>query len=170
MKFFMMICPVLGMLFSGCRTTFDMAAAVKDFDAERYCGVWYEIARLPNWFQSGMYHVSAEYTGTGDGRIRVVNQGLDASGQRRMVIGRARKASTAGDGELEVSFFKPFWNSYRVIYLNGDYTIAAVCGKSPDHLWILSRRKKLTRAELEEVISFLKQRGFAVEKLLYLGW
>ena len=88
MKFFMMICPVLGMLFSGCRTTFDMAAAVKDFDAERYCGVWYEIARLPNWFQSGMYHVSAEYTGTGDGRIRVVNQGLDASGQRRMVIGR----------------------------------------------------------------------------------
>ena len=168
MKFFMMIFPVLGMLFAGCRNSSKMASAVSGFDAERYCGTWYEIARLPNWFQRGMYHASAEYTAMNDGSIKVVNRAIDAEGKLRSVTGTAKTVSSTGQGELKVSFFKPFWSAYRVIYLTPDYSIAAVCGKSPDYLWILARRQELSPAELAPVIGFLKQRGFAVEKLLFV--
>jgi apolipoprotein D and lipocalin family protein len=165
MKFFMVIFPVLGMLFSGCRNSEKMALAVNDFDAARYCGIWYEIARLPNLFQRGMHHAFAEYTAMQDGSIKVVNRAFDAEGKLRSVTGIAKVVSPAGQGELKVSFFKPFWSAYRVIYLTPDYSIAAVCGKSPDLLWILARRKKLSPTELAPVVGFLKQRGFAVEKL-----
>lgn len=169
MKFFMMIFPVLGMLFAGCRNSSKMAPAVSGFDAERYCGTWYEIARLPNWFQRGMYHASAEYTAMNDGSIKVVNRAIDAEGKLRSVTGTAKTVSSTGQGELKVSFFKPFWSAYRVIYLTPDYSIAAVCGKSPDYLWILARNKRVSPEELSPVIEFLKQRGFAVENLLFLG-
>ena len=168
MKFFMMIFPVLGMLFAGCRNSSKMAPAVSGFDAERYCGTWYEIARLPNWFQRGMYHASAEYTGMENRTIKVVNRAFDAAGKVKSVTGTARVVSSEGKGELEVVFFKPFRSAYRVIYLTPDYSVAAVCGKSPDYLWILARNKRVSPEELSPVIEFLKQRGFAVEKLLFM--
>ena len=35
---------------TGCLTTADIAA-VQDFEPERYMGKWYEIARLPQYFE-----------------------------------------------------------------------------------------------------------------------
>ena len=35
---------------TGCATTSDIAA-VRDFEPERYMGTWYEIARLPQYFE-----------------------------------------------------------------------------------------------------------------------
>ena len=36
--------------------------AVENFDVARYMGTWYEIARLPQWFERNMDDVKAEYT------------------------------------------------------------------------------------------------------------
>lgn len=45
----------------------------KHVDLEKYVGKWYEICRLPNFFERGCTHVTAEYDINCDGTIQVVN-------------------------------------------------------------------------------------------------
>ena len=44
---------------------------ITNFDANRYLGKWYEIARLENRFERGLEQVSATYGKRNDGGIRV---------------------------------------------------------------------------------------------------
>lgn len=140
--------------------------AVSGFDAEKYMGRWYEYARLPNRFEKGMSHVTADYSMRRDGKIKVVNSGIK-NGRTKSIEGKARTVSgKEGTGELEVSFFPPFYSPYRVIMMSEDGDTVVVTGGSMDYLWILSREPG-TPDNIAEIISFLKTCGYPVEKLIY---
>ena len=145
----------------------DDLAAVEDFDAKRYCGVWYEAARLPHSFERGMTEVNAHYTPLPDGRIRVVNRGI-SDGETREVRGVARLAKNhGGRGELEVSFFRPFYGKYRVIRLAPDYSTAMVTSGNRNYLWILTRERRPDPALIAEWVKTAATLGFDVSKLEY---
>lgn len=129
---------------SGCRNAESTASipAVRPFDAERYLGTWYEIARLPHSFERDMTRVTAVYTARKDGGIDVLNSGW-RDGEHRTARGRARFRGDSTVGELEVSFFGPFYGQYRIIALAPDYSSAMVTGSSRDYLWILARESTL---------------------------
>ena len=63
--------------------------AVENFDVARYMGTWYEIARLPQWFERNMNAVKAEYTLQPDGTVKIVNSGVK-NGEMKRVEGVAR--------------------------------------------------------------------------------
>lgn len=45
------------------------------FDINKYTGLWYEIARTPNWFEEeGSTNITAEYKLSSDGKILVLNK------------------------------------------------------------------------------------------------
>ena len=167
MKFFYLLIAVSAAMMCGC-SRFDTRniPAVKNFDLKRYCGNWYEIARLPNWFERGMTDVSANYTLLPDGMVKVRNRGV-RNGKVSTIDGKARFAGTPDCGELEVSFQWPFRGAYRVIALDKDYSTAVVCGKSKKYLWILSRKPQLPEAELIRIIEFLRHHSFNVSELEY---
>lgn len=165
MKFFLLFLVAAIMLCFGCgKKVTTGIPAVKEFDINRYCGKWYEIARLPNWFERGMDQVTAHYSLRPDGMVDVVNTGMK-NGRKRSVSGIARLVGEPKEGELEVSFQWPFWGSYRVIKLEPDYTMAVVCGKSYDYLWILSRVPEISLADMNKILEFLRQNGFDTAKL-----
>ena len=150
-------------LLAGC-TSAEKIPAVKNFDTARYMGKWYEYRRLPNYFERGMTDVSAEYTLQKDGTVKVVNRGIYKN-KEKSITGTLRSAGSPGTGELEVSFFKPFYGSYRIIKLAPDYRYSVVTGRNKSLLWILSRTRELPAEDVEEIMTFLKQHGFPVEKL-----
>ena len=141
-------------------------AAVRDFDPARYMGKWYEIARLPNWFEKGMTRVTAEYTLLEDGTIRVENRGIK-NGRESGVTGVARLKGDADVGELEVSFFRPFYGDYRIIRLAPDYSCSVVMGSDRDYLWVLARTPEIPEEEFVRILAFLRENGFAVDDLIY---
>ena len=164
-----MISGILTCLFSGCTSSDEPVGAVRNFDPERYMGRWYEIARLPHYFERGMDFVQAEYSRNPDGSIRVVNRGI-RQGKSRMIVGKAKLKNPRGNpptGELRVSFFGPFYSDYRIIELAEDYHYAVVAGSGRNFLWILSRSPVLAPAQLQSILERLKESGFAVEKLEY---
>ena len=165
MKFFLFMTVVLLVSSGGC-SKFETSniPAVKNFDIRRYCGKWYEIARLPNWFECGMSGVTANYSLLPDGRVKVVNQGW-RNGKAVSKNGTARFADEHDRGELDVSFQWPFWGSYRIIDLNRDYSIAVVCGSSRKYLWVLSRTPEISREELDRVLEFIRAHGFDIYAL-----
>ena len=125
--------PVL--LLSGCASDRSIPA-VEGLNLKQYMGTWYEIARLPNRFERGMSGVSADYSLLPGGEVKVVNRGTK-NDHKKSITGVARTRSKSGSGELEVSFFKPFFNSYRIIKLGPDYRYSIVMGRNRQMLWVL---------------------------------
>ena len=111
----------LAAMLTGCETTSDIAA-VQNFEPERYMGTWYEIARLPQYFERDLDEVKAQYTLNDDGTIKVVNSGVK-DGEPTSITGKAKLKhpdAKPQTGELRVSFFWPFYSDYRVIELAPD--------------------------------------------------
>ena len=130
----------IGLFSGGCGSAGSTAfiPAVENFDPQGYEGVWYEIARLPNFFEKDMTHVQACYTLQSDGSIVVVNSGRK-NGAWKEITGKARLLDPEKkEGELEVSFFGPFYSAYRIVDLDENGQTAIVCGSDMDLLWILA--------------------------------
>ena len=139
---------------------------VENFDVERYMGTWYEIARLPQWFERNMLNVKTEYTLLQDDTVKVVNIGV-RDGEVKQAEGVARFKGWKKIGSLEVSFDKHFYHDYRIIRLADDYHYAVVTGKTKDSLWILSRKPQMPQKELDEILSQLIGLDFDISKLEY---
>ncbi|MBO4632883.1 MAG: lipocalin family protein [Lentisphaeria bacterium] len=160
---------ISGILLSGCSHSTADLAPVQDFEVGKYLGRWYEIVRLPHYFERGLDEVTAEYSLNPDGTVKVINRG-QRNGEKTQIIGKAKlkyPEKRPLTGELRVSFFGPFYSDYRIIELAQDYSYAVVTGANRNFLWILSRQPVMPQAQLQEILSRLKEQGFATEKLEY---
>lgn len=156
------------LLLAGCNSTKDLTV-VTSFEPDRYMGVWYETARLPNRFEKGMSNVTATYSLNGDGSIKVINKGyIDKKEQWKQAEGHARPKGEASQGLLKVSFFKPFYGSYKVIDLDDDYTKAIVTSGSYNYLWFLSREPNISEEELQLMVDRARELGFDTRKLEFI--
>ena len=170
-RFFVFTIAAIGMLLmnfltscsSNSKSTSNIPP-VKNFDLQRYMGKWYEVARLPHSFERDVTNAQAEYTLQTDGTVTVVNSGVRHN-KPVSVTGTARP--TFIPGELEVSFFRPFYGLYKIIYLNKDYTLAIVTSSNRNYVWILARTPVISRDELALVLNMLAQWNFAVDLLQY---
>ena len=148
---------------------------VPSVDLVRYCGTWFEIARMPNKFQNDcVSDVSATYSLLPDGQVSVVNRCLKSNGEFTEVEGRARRARDSGPNtKLEVRFapaflsFLPFvWGDYWIIDLAEDYSYAVVGEPDRTYLWVLSRSKQMDESLLSEVLARVRNQGYDTTSLL----
>jgi|WetSurMetagenome_2_1015567.scaffolds.fasta_scaffold48748_2 apolipoprotein D and lipocalin family protein len=162
---------MLCLIFSGCFIPKELRTesipTVKNFDLQRYLGVWYEIARLPQSFENGLEQVTATYTLQDDGTIQVLNKGFDTSkGKWKEAIGKAYIPDTAAGALLKVSFFWIFYAEYKVIVLDSvNYSYAMVTSSSKKYLWILSRSPRVDQSVYDELIRKANEWGFKVSDL-----
>lgn len=147
------------------RAEVNLATTTVPFDLNRYMGTWYEVARLDNFFEKGMYNVTAQYSLQPNGTVKVVNSGMK-KGKRKEAVGKARLADPPQNGSLEVAFFLNFYSPYRVLMLAEDYSYALV-GSGSRYLWILSRTPVLPADVLDKIVAEASRRGFPTDKLLY---
>jgi len=161
---------VLMFLITGCTGIPDGVQAVRNFQADRYLGVWYEIARLDHSFERGLNNVSATYTLRKDGGIDVLNRGYDVKkGKWKEARGKAYFIGRKDEGRLKVSFFGPFYGAYNIIALDQNkYRYALVCGPDRSYLWILGREKLLDKTTLDELVNLAGRLGFKTEDLIYV--
>lgn len=142
---------------------------VNNFDAKRYLGKWYEIARLDHSFERGLEQVTATYSTMDDGGLRVINRGFNPDRQVwQQSIGKAYFTGSPSTASLKVSFFGPFYGGYNVIALDNDYQHALVCGPDKDYLWILSRTPTISSDVKQQMLDTATRQGFPVEKLLWV--
>ena len=145
------------------------AAAVKNFDAKKYLGRWYEIARFDYRFEKNMDNVTAEYSENSDGSIRVNNKGYNyLKKEWKESIGEARFVKDKAEARLKVSFFKPIWAGYNVIDIDEDYQYALVAGSSLKYLWILSRTTTIPESIRQRFIEKAKRIGYTTDELIWV--
>lgn len=155
-------------LLAGCTGVPRDITPVTGFDAQRYAGTWYEIARLDHRFERGLTNVSATYTLRDDGRVGVVNRGYDTEDcEWQSVDGSAKFRGDPRTASLAVTFQWPFAGGYHVFALDEtDYRWAIVSGPTREYLWILAREPRLAPELQTDLVARARAAGFAVERLI----
>jgi apolipoprotein D and lipocalin family protein len=144
---------------------------VPKVDLQKYSGVWYEIARLPTWFQKKCAgDVSATYILNADRTIKVVNRCREAGKSKPKEaegVGRVAKADNGSNSVLEVrfapailSFLSSVWGDYRIIALDKEYRYAVVGSNDRKYLWILSRSRTLSDDVYSQLLADAAKQGF----------
>lgn len=143
---------------------------VTPFDANRYLGPWYEIARLDHSFERGLSNITAHYSLNPDGSIRVVNRGFSTIKQKwQEATGKAKFVANKNSAHLKVSFFGPFYGSYIVFALDqGDYQYALITGPNRDYFWLLARTPQLDETRKRELLAKATRAGFDVNQLIWV--
>jgi apolipoprotein D and lipocalin family protein len=171
MKFLLIpvVVAILTLAFFGCRSSPKPFQGVHGFDKAKYLGKWYEIARFDFSFEKDLTHTTAEYSLEKDGSIRVINQGYNPKRLKwQKATGKARFTESDTLGELEVSFFGPFYGDYNVIALDKDYQYALIAGSSTKYMWILSRTKTIPEEIKREYLEIAKTNGFDTGNLIWV--
>lgn len=147
----------------------DGVTVVSPFNAERYLGRWYEIARLDHRFERGMQRVTATYSPRSDGGITVINKGYNPErGKWQQAEGVAYFTGSPDRAALKVSFFGPFYGGYNIIDLDPEYQHALVAGPDRDYLWILSRTPTISADVKQRLLDSATRQGFDTSKLIWV--
>jgi apolipoprotein D and lipocalin family protein len=147
-------------LMTACTTPASPLPTVGAVDLGRYYGTWYEIARLPNSFQS-MCVSDTQATYRPDGKnVAVVNQCRTADDRVEQASGVAKLVEGSHGAKLRVSFFRPFYGDYWILALDPDYHWVLVGEPGRRYAWILAREPKLDEATLEQLLTRATALGF----------
>jgi len=138
------------------------------FDIGRYLGFWYEVARLPNWFEPEGSFSSAEYGLSSDGKITVKNTSYNPLwvpfAQQTGVAIPIQSQSFPLKPTLGVSFFPGAWGEYRIELLFPNYDVAVVGNSAKSQLWVLSR-SRIPRATLSLIYAQLLNLGYDITRI-----
>ena len=142
---------------------------VPTVDPVRYSGLWYEVARFPQFFENNLVGVTAKYEIRADGRIDVTNSGFKGKLDGPLSVARAiaRVPDPEKPGALKVKFFGLFEADYLIFGLNDvGYSWALVGDNSRKQLWFLSRSPTLDEATLAHMRELTKASGYDLSKLV----
>ena len=152
----------------------DTLPTVSSVDLARYAGTWYEMARLPMWFQRHCVDSKAIYTSRSDGSVGVHNECVTDSGGVEQAEGVATVVDKTTNARLTVvfdNFFARLFGSsregnYWILALDPEYRTAMVGTPDRRFLWILSRTPQLEDGIYQRLVEQAKQLGFPVSDLI----
>jgi len=148
------------LILGACTPSHPPLPTVPAVDLERYYGTWYELARLPNRFQS-MCASDTQAAYRPDGKaVTVVNQCRTKSGALEKATGIAHVVEGSQGAKLRVSFFRPFYGDYWILALDPDYRWVLVGEPGRKYAWILAREPQLDKAALEDLLTRAAALGF----------
>lgn len=149
-------------------------STVASVDLSRYVGTWYEIARLPMWFQRHCVDSKAVYSSRPDGAVGVHNECVTNTGKVEQAEGVATVVDTKTNARLTVIFDNWFarlfgsslQGNYWILDLDSEYQTSMV--GTPDHrfLWILSRTPQMEEATYQRLVERAQQLGYPVSDLI----
>jgi apolipoprotein D and lipocalin family protein len=163
----MIILIIFQLFIYSCAMSQNPPTVTDSIDLQKYSGKWYEIASYPMSFQKDCFCVTADYTLTDKGYVKVFNSCRKGSvnGKVKSISGKAFPVKGTNNVKLKVQFFWPFKADYWVIDKADDYSWAVVSGPSRKYLWILSRKPVLQKETWQYITDRLVKNGFDLSKL-----
>ena len=152
----------------------DDLSTVASVDLSRYTGTWYEIARLPMWFQRHCVDSKAIYSSRPDGLVGVHNECVTESGGVEQAEGVATVVDPKTNARLTVVFdnwFARLFGSsregnYWILDLDPEYRTAMVGTPDRRYLWILSRIPQLEDSTYQRLVEWARHLGYPVSDLI----
>jgi apolipoprotein D and lipocalin family protein len=145
---------------------------VDSVDLNEYAGTWYEIGRLPMYFQRKCAgDVTANYAQKDDGSgITVTNKCVSEDGSDIVAEGLAKLVDESGS-KLKVTFL-PKWirwipvgrADYWVLARDADYKTALVGTPDKKYLWLLARSPNISQETYTKYRQVAQQQGYDLKE------
>ncbi|MGO1283141.1 MAG: lipocalin family protein, partial [Psychrobacter sp.] len=145
---------------------------VDSVDLKQYAGTWYEIGRLPMYFQRNCASdVTANYAEKTDSSgITVTNKCVGEDGAEIVAEGLAKPDDDTGS-KLKVTFL-PSWirwlpvgrADYWVLARDADYKTALVGTPDKDYLWLLARSPNISQETYSKYRQIAQQQGYDLKE------
>ncbi|MGP4904846.1 lipocalin family protein [Psychrobacter faecalis] len=150
----------------------SVPTTVDSVDLKKYAGTWYEIGRLPMYFQRNCASdVTATYVEKTDGSgIKVINQCKAQDGSAITAEGLAKPADASGS-KLKVTFL-PSWirwvpvgrADYWVLARDADYKTALVGTPDKEYLWLLARSPNVSQETYAKYRQIAQKQGYDLKE------
>jgi apolipoprotein D and lipocalin family protein len=144
---------------------------VSNVDLYKYQGLWYEVLRLPNYFEGrDCTNPTAIYTLNNNNTISIKNQcginnNISIKGTGYPLY--PQLPLTNQIGRFKIYFENvPIPGEYNIIYLDSNYQYAMVGTRDRDQLWLLSRSKNIDTTELNKMLYVSKLYGYQTDRLI----
>jgi len=154
----------------------SMAPRTEDHvDLKRYQGTWYELARLPMFFQRNCAQSEAHYALKPDGSLAVTNRCRTMEGKWEEATGTASPQVEGKTDKLWVVFDNWFSRllpgvakgNYWVLDVSDDYKLAIVGNPNRKYLWLLSRTAHVDDKTRNELLMKAQQQGYDTTRLIW---
>lgn len=133
-------------------TTFFANSSI---DAKKFSGLWYEIARVENKFQTSCVASSVEYKLKNDNTYDVYNRCFENELNGKLI--EYNGSAELENNELFMRYFLVFTSSYKIEYIN-DYKTAVITNNDYSNVWIMSRTPNIDKFELENILKNLEKK------------
>lgn len=132
-------------------------------DIKKFSGLWYEIARIENSFQTSCVASSVEYKLQENNTYDVYNRCFENELDGKLI--EYNGFAKLENNQLFMRYFFVFKSSYKIEYLN-DYKTAVVSNDDYSNLWIMSRTPNIDKNELERILDDLENK-MDISKLVF---
>ncbi len=171
---------LFALLIAGCAgsgSTVEGPVTAGQVDLERYQGTWYELARLPMFFQRNCVRSQANYRLQENGSVAVTNRCETKDGEWQQAQGEAVPQQAGQTDKLWVRFDNGFSSlfpgltkgHYWILFLDNGYNVALVGSPNRDYLWLLSRTEEVDTTTGDKLLAEARNRGYDVSKLIWRG-
>ncbi|MNF77765.1 Outer membrane lipoprotein Blc precursor [compost metagenome] len=168
----------IGLILGGCASSGTGPIPPKTVDSvdfKRYQGKWFELARLPMFFQRDCAQSEAHYNLKPDGSVGVLNRCQTLEGEWQEASGNATPQVPGKTDKLWVEFDNWFSTvlpgvakgEYWVLYVGDDYQTALVGNPDRKYLWILSRKPTVPAWQRESLLAKARQQGYDTNRLIW---
>lgn len=159
-RVFRLACLGIMLMLGACTSSRPPLPTVPAVDLGRYAGTWYEIAHLPNFFQSTCASdTQATYRLDGND-VEVINQCRKQDGTLEQIRGIAKVVAGSQGAKLRVSFFRPIYGDYWILDLDPEYRWVLVGEPRRKYAWILARAPALDATTRETLLARAEALGF----------
>jgi apolipoprotein D and lipocalin family protein len=128
---------------------------------QKFSGLWYEIARTPNSYQEKCVASSVEYLLREENKYDVYNRCFESQvGGKLIEYNGSAQPSEDDDNmaKIDMTYFWIFTKEYEVYYLDTGYNYAVVADRNFEQLWIMSRKPKMERKKLNNILALLEKK------------
>ena len=133
----------------------------------QYSGVWYQLARKPNYFEDDCVCSEADYVPAGS-QVLVLNSCTNKQGGNSTANGTATSYNSYNT-RLDVFFSSNVPGQYWILDIDPNYQWVVVGEPCKKFGWILSRTKTMDQQSLNARIQTLVSRGYDIHDLVYRG-
>jgi len=140
---------------------------VDHVDIDKFMGDWYVIAHIPTFIEKIAYNAVETYALNADGTIATTftfNKG-GFDGPQKIYRPKGFVVPNTGNAEWGMQFIWPIKAQYKISYLDSSYTNTIIARDALDYVWLMSRDKNLSEAEIIRFTELIKSMGYNVDNL-----
>lgn len=141
---------------------------VKNVDAKKFSGLWYEIARTYNSFEKDCVASTVKYKFINPLEYEIKNRCFDTEIGGRVIEynGTAQASNGKVMSEIDMTYFWIFTKRYKIIFLSDDYSSAVVVDDDFEYVWIMNREPFMEKNKLNKIVTLLSK-YMDVSELIY---